>query len=150
MWRVLAEIAVKVEGRMALAFRCAEAFDVAVADPAQAAYPRLLAPIAKYWVTKRCPVVIAETMEALGGAGYIEGSVMPRLFRASPLNGIWEGSGNVIALDVLRALSRDPDAATRLMEELGPTRSLSLLAGEASDALAAELRPDPPDERRAP
>ena len=93
MQQVLADLAVEVEAAMALAFRAAQAFDRARTDPTEAAFARLLIPIAKYWVTKRCPAVVAEAMEAHGGAGYIEEGLLPRLFRASPLNAIWEGSG---------------------------------------------------------
>jgi putative acyl-CoA dehydrogenase len=99
-------------------------------------------------VTKRCPAVVAEAMEAHGGAGYIEEGLLPRLFRASPLNAIWEGSGNVIALDILRALGRGPAAAERLLAEVAPVRALSPLAGQALDDLEATLR-TAPDEARA-
>ena len=148
MQQVLADLAVEVEAAMALAFRTAQAFDGAAADPAEAALARLSTPLAKYWVTKRCPVVVAEAMEAHGGAGYIEESLLPRLFRASPLNGIWEGSGNVIALDVLRVFSRDPAAVERLAAELEPLRGLSAQARSAVDGLAGTLQ-DGRDERRA-
>ncbi len=140
MRQVLADVAVEVEAAMALAFRAAQAFDAARTDPAAAAFARLITPLAKYWVTKRCPVVVAEAMEAHGGAGYIEEGLMPRLFRAAPLNGIWEGSGNVIALDVLRALGRDKDAGERLAAELAPVRELSPEAAAAIDGLAPRLR----------
>jgi putative acyl-CoA dehydrogenase len=149
MQQVLAEMAVEVEGHVALAFRCAQAFDDARTDTAAASLARLITPIAKYWVTKRCPVVVAEAMEAHGGAGYIEESLLPRLFRAAPLNGIWEGSGNVIALDVLRALSREANAAERLMAELASVRDLAPLAAGALDGLAALLRGGLHDEHRA-
>ena len=148
MRRVLADLAVEVEAAMALAFSAAQALDLGRTDPEEAAFARLLTPIAKYWVTKRCPAVVAEAMEAHGGAGYIEDGLLPRLFRASPLNAIWEGSGNVIALDVLRAFGRDRAAAERLMAELAPLRTLSPLAGRALDDLAATLG-QAPDEGRA-
>ena len=148
MQQVLADVAVEVEAAMALALRTAQAFDAAATDPAEAALARLMTPIAKYWVTKRCPVVVAEAMEAHGGAGYIEEGLMPRLFRASPLNGIWEGSGNVIALDVLRVFGRDPGAAELLADALAPLRSLSAKARAAVEALQACLS-DHSDERRA-
>ena len=106
MTAVLADLALEAEAGLALAFRVARGFDT----PAEAALMRVLTPVAKYWLCKRCPAITAEAMECLGGAGFVEESGMPRLFRASPLNGIWEGSGNVIALDVLRAL-RNPQAA---------------------------------------
>ncbi len=103
MRAVLADLAVESEAATALALRLAEAFDRG--EP----LARLLTPVAKYWVCKRAPWVVSEAMECLGGAGYIETGPMPRLFRQSPLNAIWEGSGNVIALDVLRAIRRAPD-----------------------------------------
>ena len=131
-----------------MALRAAQAFDRAAFDPAEATFARVLTPVAKYWVTKRCPVVVAEAMEAHGGAGYVEEGLLPRLFRASPLNAIWEGSGNVMALDVLRALGRDEAAAERLLADVAPARSLSPLAGDAVDALGVALR-EPPDERHA-
>ncbi len=133
MRSVLAEMAAEIASQMALAFRIAQAFDRAVAgDAAEAALARVLTPVAKYWVTKRCPALVAEAMEAHGGAGYIEEGPLPRLFRASPLNAIWEGSGNVIALDVLRALGREPLAAEALRAFLAPLRTLG---GAATGAL---------------
>ena len=149
MRQVLAEVAVEVEACMALAFRAAQAFDGAVAgDAGEAALARMLTPIAKYWVTKRCPTVVAETMEAHGGAGYIEEGLLPRIFRASPLNGIWEGSGNVIALDVLRAASRDREAGERLLQEIAGVRKLTPEADGAFNSVANGLKALP-DEARA-
>jgi putative acyl-CoA dehydrogenase len=104
MAAVLADLAVESEAATALGFRLALAFDK---DEPLA---RLLTPLAKYWVCKRLPGFVYEAMECLGGAGYVETGPMPRLFRQSPLNAIWEGSGNVIALDVLRAMDRESDA----------------------------------------
>ena len=143
MQAVLADVAVEVLGCMALAFRTAQAFDARTTDPDEAALARLLTPVAKYWVTKRCPVVVAEAMEAHGGAGYIEEGLLPRLFRASPLNGIWEGSGNVIALDLLRALARDPQAAERLLAELDPVRTLCPEAASRLAELSLDLKGRP-------
>ncbi|MBY0297119.1 MAG: acyl-CoA dehydrogenase family protein [Methylobacterium sp.] len=138
MEQVLASLAVEVEAHMALTFRAAQALDGAVAgDAGEAALARLLIPLAKYWVTKRCPAVLAEAMEVQGGAGFIEEGPMPRLFRASPLNAIWEGSGNVIALDLLRAFGRDADAFARLREHLAPLRDL----GPGAAALLARADP---------
>ena len=79
---------------------------------------------AKFWVCKRTPAVVGEALECLGGNGYVEESPLPRYFRESPLNSIWEGSGNVIALDVLRALGREPGAVEALLDELGTTAGL--------------------------
>ncbi|WEK57161.1 MAG: acyl-CoA dehydrogenase family protein [Candidatus Brevundimonas phytovorans] len=112
MAAVLADLALESEAATALSLRLAQTFDQ---DDALA---RLMTPIAKYWVCKRAPGMIYEAMECLGGAGYVETGPMPRLFRQSPLNAIWEGSGNVIALDVLRALGREPDAVEALRDFL--------------------------------
>jgi putative acyl-CoA dehydrogenase len=112
MTEVLADLAVESEAATALALRLAQAFD---RDEPVA---RLLTPIAKYWVCKRAPGFVYEAMECLGGAGYIETGPMPRLFRQSPLNAIWEGSGNVIALDVLRAVGREPEVLEALRDML--------------------------------
>lgn len=108
MTAVLADLAIESEAATALAFRLAAAFDAG--EP----LARLLTPIAKYWVCKRAPGFVAEAMECLGGNGYVETSSMPRHFRQSPVNAIWEGSGNVIALDLLRVLRREPDAVEAL------------------------------------
>jgi putative acyl-CoA dehydrogenase len=119
MSSVLADLALESEAATAIAFRLAGAADRAAADPAEAALLRLALPAAKFWVCKRFPVHAAEALECLGGNGYVEETGMPRLYREAPLNSIWEGSGNVTALDVLRALARAPAAAQALMSELG-------------------------------
>jgi putative acyl-CoA dehydrogenase len=116
MAAVLADLAVESEAATALGFRLAQAFDEGDA------LARLLTPIAKYWVCKRAPGLIYEAMECHGGAGYVEAGPMPRLFRQSPLNAIWEGSGNVIALDVLRAIAREPDGVEALHAFLAAQR----------------------------
>ncbi len=108
MAAVLVDLAVESEAATALGFRLAQAFD------GEEPLARLLTPIAKYWVCKRTPGFVYEAMECLGGAGYVETGPMPRMFRQSPLNAIWEGSGNVIALDVLRAISRETEALDAL------------------------------------
>src|SRR3546814_21132773 len=99
---------------------------------------RLAVAIAKYWLTRRCPAFVHEGMECLGGGGYIEESPLPRLFRESPLNGIWEGSGNVIALDILRTLNREPEALAAYAEEIALARGgdarLDRAAGEIGRA----------------
>jgi putative acyl-CoA dehydrogenase len=149
MQQTLADVAVEVEAALALAFRTAQAFDRRGREPEEAALARVLTPVAKYWVTKRCPAVAAEAMEAHGGAGYIEEGLMPRLFRASPLNGIWEGSGNVIALDLLRALQREPDAAERVASEIAPLCRVSAPARAMAEEVARMLASGAPDERQA-
>ena len=117
MRAVLADVALDVEASVALAFRLAQALDRAD-DPHEAAIARIGMPLAKYLVTKRAPAVVAEAMECLGGVGYVEETPLARLFRQSPLNAIWEGSGNVIALDLLRALARERPACVALIAEL--------------------------------
>jgi putative acyl-CoA dehydrogenase len=116
MEAVLADLAVESEAATALGFRIAQAFDEG--DP----IARLLTPAGKYWVCKRAPGFVYEAMECLGGAGYVETGPMPRLFRQSPLNAIWEGSGNVIALDVLRAIAREPESVMALRNFLEAAR----------------------------
>ena len=112
MGNVLADLALESEAATVTALRLARAFDEADRGDEQAdAFRRLATAVAKYWVCKRQPMHVGEALECLGGNGYVEESIMPRLFRESPLNGIWEGSGNVMCLDVLRAMAREP--ATR-------------------------------------
>src|SRR5690606_4006892 len=113
MASVLADLTLEWMGALSLALRVAQAFDAGKAD-----FARLAVALAKYWNNKRCPLVTAEAMEALGGMGYIEDTPMPWLYREAPLNAIWEGSGNVIALDVLRTIGKSPDALAALMAEL--------------------------------
>jgi putative acyl-CoA dehydrogenase len=121
MGNVLADLAVESEAATAVMMRLARAYDAAGASSeseSEAAFARLATAVAKYWVCKRQPVFVGEALECLGGNGYVEESIMPRLFRESPLNGIWEGSGNVICLDVLRAMARQPASLEAFRAEL--------------------------------
>ncbi len=118
MATVLADLVLETEGATALAFRLARSFGGGN-DEQENAFMRLATPIAKYWICKRQPGVVYEALEAHGGAGFVEEGPMPRLFRQSPLNAIWEGSGNVIALDILRALHREPDSSEAVLAEIG-------------------------------
>ena len=118
MRAVLADLIIESEAATALALRVGHSLDRAGSDEQQAAFMRLATPIAKYWICKRQPGFVYEALECHGGAGYVEEGPMPKLFRQSPLNAIWEGSGNVIALDILRALSREPDSLEAIMAEL--------------------------------
>jgi putative acyl-CoA dehydrogenase len=120
MRRVLADLALESEAATHLAFRAAELCDQALIDARDAPLARLAVAVAKYWNNKRCPLLIAEAMECLGGAGYVEESLLPRLYREAPLNGIWEGSGNVICLDILRTFSKEPELPELVLGELGP------------------------------
>ena len=115
---VIADLAIEYEAAVVLVARVARAFDGA--DAHERALARLGVALAKYWLTKRCPGFVFECMESHGGAGYVEEGPMPRLFRESPLNAIWEGSGNVIALDVLRTLRREPAARDAFAAEIAP------------------------------
>lgn len=120
MRNVLADLALESEAATVLALRLAAAYD---ADTeAERAFLRIAVPTAKYWVTKRCTPLAGEALECLGGNGYVEESGMPRLLREAPLNSIWEGSGNVQALDVLRALQREPQALNAFLQEVGRAR----------------------------
>jgi len=125
MRSVLADMALDVEAAVALVLRLCRSFDLADADRREAVRARLLTPVVKFWVCKRAPAFVYEAMECLGGNGYVEDSLLPRLYREAPVNAIWEGSGNVMCLDVLRALGQDREAAQTM---------LGTLADEAGDA----------------
>jgi putative acyl-CoA dehydrogenase len=118
MTNVLADLSVESEAATVTMLRLAAAYD-AHDDPGESAFRRLATAVAKYWICKRQPGFVAEALECLGGNGYVEDSGMPRLFRESPLNGIWEGSGNVMCLDVLRAVAREPATIDAFRAELG-------------------------------
>jgi putative acyl-CoA dehydrogenase len=108
MQRVLADMALDVAGATALSFRLARSFDEAATDRGEAAFARAMTPVVKYWVCKIAPALLYEAMECLGGNGYVEEAPLARYYREAPVNAIWEGSGNVMALDVLRVLGRAP------------------------------------------
>src|SRR5437764_8549625 len=118
MRTLLADMALEVEGATALMMRLCRSFDLAASDPEEAARARLLTPAVKYWICKTAPGFIYEAMECLGGNGYVEETPLARLYREAPLNAIWEGSGNVMCLDVLRALSREGEAARAVLADL--------------------------------
>jgi len=122
MQNVLADLALESEAATALAFRVARAFDDAGREPKARGFARVATAIAKYWICKRAPVLVGEALECHGGNGYVEECMMPRLYREAPVNGIWEGSGNVICLDVLRALEREPESTDALLAELNAAR----------------------------
>lgn len=134
MQNVLADLAVESEAATALAVRLA-----AAVDAGEQAFLRLAGAAAKFWVCKRTPGVVAEAMEVLGGNGYVEDSGLPRLYRQSPLNSIWEGSGNVIALDVLRAMGRSSDSLAAVSDEIELARGLDPRFDDAVKRLHAEL-----------
>ncbi|QYX82144.1 acyl-CoA dehydrogenase family protein [Streptomyces akebiae] len=137
MRNVLADLALESEAATTLTLRLAGAADRAVrGDEGERRFRRIATAVGKYWVTKRGPAFAAEALECLGGNGYVEDSGMPRHYREAPLLSIWEGSGNVNALDVLRALTRDPETAEALFAELALARG----ADARLDAAAARLK----------
>ena len=135
MMAVLADMALEVEGATALALRLARMFE-ADASEHDRALARVITPAAKYWICKRAPMVALEAMEVLGGNGYVEETPLARLYREAPVNSIWEGSGNVICLDVLRAARREPAAIDALFADLDDARGLN----RDLDAFATSLR----------
>ena len=162
MVNVLADLAVEAEAATTVAMRLAGATDRAVrGDAAEEAFRRLGLAVTKYWVCKRGPAHAAEALECLGGNGYIEDSGMPRLYREAPLMSIWEGSGNVAALDALRAMAKQPesveaffteldqaagadqrldDAVARLRKELGDLSAIELRARRIVESMALALQ----------
>ncbi len=139
MEQVLADLAVESEAATAVALRLARAYDEAPVDAGEKAFGRLATAVAKYWTCKRHPAVVGEALECLGGNGYVEESIMPRLFRESPLNGIWEGSGNVICLDVMRAMARQPASVDAFLGEVGKAAGTDRRLDGATARLAADL-----------
>lgn len=149
MRAVLADLALEAEASLALAFFIAALFDrAATGDEAAAISARVLTPIAKFWICKRAPGAVYEALECLGGAGYIEESGLPRMLRQAPLNAIWEGSGNVIALDVQRALAREPATREILFAQLELARGLAPQLDRWLDTLRVTAQ-DGPQEAEA-
>jgi putative acyl-CoA dehydrogenase len=134
MRSVLADMALHVEAATAAVMRLCRSFDLTPHDPAEATRMRLLTPVIKYWICKSAPGFLYEALECLGGNGYVEDGILARHYREAPVNAVWEGSGNVMCLDVLRAFSRDPEAAAALLSAL--TAQTQGLPG-VSDALGA-------------
>ncbi|MFD3533624.1 acyl-CoA dehydrogenase family protein [Streptomyces sp. NPDC058664] len=144
MRNVLADLALESEAATVLGMRLAAAYDAGDADGGsdaerERALLRIAVPAAKYWVTKRCTPMVAEALECLGGNGYVEESGMPRLLRESPLNSVWEGSGNVQALDVVRVLRTEPAALDALLREVGAARGADHRLDRAIRGLLVEL-----------
>jgi putative acyl-CoA dehydrogenase len=143
MQAVLADMALHVEASIALVMRVCRSFDRAPDDPNEAAFMRLLTPAIKYWVCKSAPGFLYEAMECLGGNGYVEEGILARHYRESPVNAIWEGSGNVMCLDVLRALSREAEAASAVLQGLaGEASGLPGAADAVGFTAKAFRRPD--------
>jgi putative acyl-CoA dehydrogenase len=145
MTNVLADLAIESEAATALVLRLARAYD-RQDDPAETAFRRMLTPAAKYWICKRGPMLGAEAMEVLGGNGYVEEAIMGRLYRELPLNSIWEGSGNVMCLDVLRALAKTPEALDVALAEIraarGADRRLDAHVQHLTDDVARDGFPE--------
>jgi putative acyl-CoA dehydrogenase len=135
MRNVLADLALESEAATALALRLARAFDEQDNEE-QSLLARILTPAAKYWICKRGPILGGEAMEVWGGNGYVEDGPMARIYRQMPLNSIWEGSGNVMALDVLRALAKHPRCGEALVAEIAP----ALGCNTAFDAYVERLK----------
>jgi putative acyl-CoA dehydrogenase len=142
MTNVLADLALESEAATALSMRLARAYDEN--DETAQVIRRVVTPAAKFWICKRTPFVTYEAMEVLGGSGYIEESIMPRLYREAPVNSIWEGSGNIMCLDVLRAMERTPNAVDILQGELGDGKDarLKVFVDRLNKRLAARDRND--------
>ena len=150
MANVLADVALESEAAMVLALYLARALEDGPGQPSHAA-ARIVTPAAKYWVCKRASTVTAEAMEALGGNGYIEELPLARAYREAPVNSIWEGSGNIVSLDVLRALQREPDVVDALHETLASAQGVNRLYDaqvSALDNLLHEAKDDPGMARR--
>jgi putative acyl-CoA dehydrogenase len=139
MRNVLADLCIESEAATATIMRLARAYDEGPRDEGQRHFARLATAVAKYWVCKRGPGVVGEALETVGGNGYVEESVMPRLYREAPLNSIWEGSGNVICLDVLRAFAREPEAVEAFFAEIDLARGaeprLDVFVGRLRDEI---------------
>ena len=154
MRNVLADLALEWEAALAFSLRIARAVDAAAHDDTaagrrEAAFARVATAIGKYWTCKRAPAFVNEAQECLGGAGYVEESLLPRLYRQAPLNSIWEGSGNIQCLDVLRALAREPATREALRHELEAGRGRDTDYDMAVLPLLAELDGNASDEAEA-
>jgi putative acyl-CoA dehydrogenase len=146
MRKVLAGMAIESEAATALAFRVARSFDERALDSKAANFSRIATPIGKYWLNKRVVNHVHEAMEIHGGGGYVEEGSMARLFRQSPLNSIWEGSGNIICLDVLRVMAREPDCVMAFVDELDTARGANIALDRTIDSVKNCLRPSRIDE----
>ncbi|MGQ0384758.1 MAG: isovaleryl-CoA dehydrogenase [Gammaproteobacteria bacterium] len=147
MQNVLADLALESEAATALALRLAGAYDGDAAG--EVALRRVLTPAAKFWICKRTAAFVQEAMEVLGGNGYVEESVLPRLYREAPLNSIWEGSGNIMCLDVLRALGREGGGAAALATELAAAQGGNPAFDVFAARLLEDIASDAPDEAQA-
>ena len=144
MVRVLADMALDVAAAQALVLRLAKSFDKAPEDQTEAAYARIMTPAVKFWVCKIATPLITEALECLGGNGYVEENILARLFRESPLNAIWEGSGNIMCLDVMRAIKKNPQGVDAIMQKINndiknsPEEAVNVLRLAANVAMEDE------------
>jgi putative acyl-CoA dehydrogenase len=146
---VLADLQIEAEAAELTFMRVAQACDRASSDPREAAFKRVATALGKFWVCKRAAPHAAEALECLGGNGYVEESIMPRLYREAPLNSLWEGSGNVNALDVMRILAKEPLAVEAFLHELSLAAGTDARFDSAQRALEANLLDRADRERRA-
>jgi putative acyl-CoA dehydrogenase len=135
MRNVLADLAIESEAATIFTMRLARAYDESPREEGERLLARLTTPIAKYWICKRTPVFVAEALECLGGNGYVEEGVMPRLYREAPLNGIWEGVANMVCLDVFRAVQREPESLSAFLAHVKEARG----ADRRLDAFVSRL-----------
>ena len=149
MQNVLADLALESEAATTLMMRMAQAYDDLAADPNERHFTRMVTAVGKYWTCKRAPQFVYECMECMGGSGYVEECAMPRLYREAPVCAIWEGSGNVISLDMLRALHKDPDTLPAFLAEVNKARGGNTHLDAFLDSLPAEFRDLRDIERRA-
>jgi len=140
MRNVIADLAVESEAMMWMSMRLARALDRSEADRGEALFSRIATPIAKYWACKRAPQFVAEALECHGGNGFIADHLMERPYREAPLNGIWEGTGNVICLDVLRSMQREPEAVDVFLSELAKAEGANARLDAFADDLASRLK----------
>ncbi len=149
MRNVLADLALEAEAALAFSLRVARAVEASSSNAGESAFARIATAIGKYWICKRTPAFLNEAQECLGGAGYVEESILPRLYRQAPLNSIWEGSGNIQCLDVLRALSREPETGAALLAELERVGGREATLDTYAEALKRDLLGGPADEYSA-
>ncbi|HLJ87685.1 MAG TPA: isovaleryl-CoA dehydrogenase [Candidatus Angelobacter sp.] len=138
MRNVLADLVLESEAATLLMIRIARSFDARQSSAHERAFSRIVTAIGKYWLCKRSIAHVSEALECHGGNGYVEESIMPRLYREAPLNSIWEGSGNVICLDILRALAKDPTSAEAVVAEMQQAKGLD----KATDTYISQVESD--------
>jgi putative acyl-CoA dehydrogenase len=140
MRNVVADLAVESEAMMWMSMRLAAALDREHADRTEGLISRICTPVAKYWACKRAPQFVVEALECHGGNGFIADHLMERLYREAPLNGIWEGTGNVICLDVLRSMQRDPDTVEAFLGEVRKARGADARLDAFTDEVERRIR----------